>query len=723
MFFKLAYQNAKRSRQENLIYFFTLVIAVASFYIILALEKQDVITYLRTFESIAVDKLFALMPVLYVIALLLITFLVLFANRYQLDRRSREFGLYMVLGMRRRDLFAQLLAEGAITSCFALVAGIVVGGTLSEIVSLVTSRLVGQGIIGHQLSFSLPAVGWTALAFLLIQGIVSLVSGARMFSRELHDLLYGRINKKQAKGTAKGNLTALLVGLALLGASYVIVLRCFRLVQNELIVMALMLVAVLLCCVGTLLVIRGSARMIGLLASSSRQGQTRGLRTFTLRQFQEFIANKPLSVAASSLLVFFAVIFLSAGTSLILNSGTTKSSSVYDFTVMGEELEVQAVLSSTELEPFVADLNRMEMGYLKNDLGVDEAGMPIADADWSALREKIVSALPATVPAPIPEALGSYTSSAGDHPLLNLLNLVDQQMTGPCLVRESSYNKLLETAGYEPLSLAPDEATLYFNPLFLPVDAGQDSADYDLVLQEAASSNEALLRIGDHPLRLAPLPPMKDLVTDRSVTIAFALIVPDALFDEQTDPYNRSVYWNFCLPKTLAEEQGLLVPMKEAGNLLANSGLEFESYLQNFGRQLFYVVAGSYTLLYLGFLFLLVGCTVLALQFLTQMQQANKRYLTLSMLGAERAQLRRSLYSQVAAYFLLPLALAIVNGAIGLWVILGVMLPLIGDAPPVYYSAAAIAGLVILIELLYAAAVARSAEHALDKLQWKAGAE
>ena len=45
MFYKLILQNAKRSRQENLIYFGTLITAVASFYMILSLERQDVVLF------------------------------------------------------------------------------------------------------------------------------------------------------------------------------------------------------------------------------------------------------------------------------------------------------------------------------------------------------------------------------------------------------------------------------------------------------------------------------------------------------------------------------------------------------------------------------------------------------------------------------------------------------------------------------------------------------
>lgn len=45
MFFNLAWRNSKRSRNENLIYFLTMVTAVAAFYIVLSLGAQDVIRF------------------------------------------------------------------------------------------------------------------------------------------------------------------------------------------------------------------------------------------------------------------------------------------------------------------------------------------------------------------------------------------------------------------------------------------------------------------------------------------------------------------------------------------------------------------------------------------------------------------------------------------------------------------------------------------------------
>ena len=66
MFFNLAWRNSKRNRSENLIYFLTMVTAVATFYIVLSLGNQDVMRFLEEIESDAVNRLLTmLMPTVY----------------------------------------------------------------------------------------------------------------------------------------------------------------------------------------------------------------------------------------------------------------------------------------------------------------------------------------------------------------------------------------------------------------------------------------------------------------------------------------------------------------------------------------------------------------------------------------------------------------------------------------------------------------------------------
>ncbi|NJP41111.1 hypothetical protein HCH52_08610 [Oscillospiraceae bacterium HV4-5-C5C] len=65
MFFKQLHRQTKQDRQENGLYYSSLVIAIMAFYTLLSLPRQDVMLYLRTLESQALSKLFTLIPLIF----------------------------------------------------------------------------------------------------------------------------------------------------------------------------------------------------------------------------------------------------------------------------------------------------------------------------------------------------------------------------------------------------------------------------------------------------------------------------------------------------------------------------------------------------------------------------------------------------------------------------------------------------------------------------------
>lgn len=91
------------------------------------------------------------------------------------------------------------------------------------------------------------------------------------------------------------------------------------------------------------------------------------------------------------------------------------------------------------------------------------------------------------------------------------------------------------------------------------------------------------------------------------------MIVSDEVYYKYVAPDTVTVYYSFCIPRETVEKNGLLQSIMQAEKLLKPSGLYYESYLDNFGRQLFYVISGSYTTLYMGFMLLIIACAVLAL--------------------------------------------------------------------------------------------------------------
>ena len=702
MFFNLVFRNAKRSRKENLIYFATLVTAVISFYLILSLENQGVILYLKDFESEAVDRLFSLMPILYGFALFLLFFLVLFANRYQLDRRSKEFGMYLMMGMSQVRLFLLLLAESVLTSLLALGIGIGLGSLLAEIISLATSRLIGQGIIGHESSFSLLAVGYTILGFLAIQIVALLILAGSLSNRELDRLLYGQTAKKQNMGKTKNNWVTFTSGVLFLLGAYFLIIRYFWLVNIPMIALA-----VVLGIIGTILVIRGTARLLNALALRDRNAQ--GLKNFTIRQLQENIANRATAITVSSILMMFSLILLAEGGSTILSATKQldRDAAVYDFTLQGDNPAIQSFLTSAEMTPYVSHLNPLELAYMDQDVSFE----------WEELRQRIVARLPEGMADPTIESPDSYSITEDQSAAENLLWILAGRMGG-YLIRESNYNRLLEAAGEEPIQLKENELAVYMNS-----DYGFGAQPLlEEIIKESATEQTAMGEIAGEPFYLVPGLPMKDLVTDRSITIMSGLVVPDAFFEAYTKPNSREIYWNFTMPEAIIAEKGLMVPMKEASELISKKGFTFESYLQNFGRQLFYIIAGSYTMLYLSFLFLIIGCTVLALYFLTQFKQTMRRYQTLAFLGAKREQMRQSIRKQITWYFLFPLVPALISGTVGIiamktYIRFNVeFLPSIMKMLPFVFLMISV---FLLIQYIYARAVYKTATRELEQLNFK----
>lgn len=702
MFFNLVFRNAKRSRKENLIYFATLVTAVISFYLILSLENQGVILYLKDFESEAVDRLFSLMPILYGFALFLLFFLVLFANRYQLDRRSKEFGMYLMMGMSQVRLFLLLLAESVLTSLLALGIGIGIGSLLAEIISLATSRLIGQGIIGHESSFSLLAVGYTILGFLAIQIVALLILAGSLSNRELDRLLYGQTAKKQNMGKTKNNWVTFTSGVLFLLGAYFLIIRYFWLVNIPMIALA-----VVLGIIGTILVIRGTARLLN--AFALRDRNAKGLKNFTIRQLQENIANRATAITVSSILMMFSLILLAEGGSTIMSATEQldRDAAVYDFTLQGDNPAIQSFLTSAEMTPYVSHLNPLELAYMDQDVSFE----------WEELRQRIVARLPEGMADPTIESPDSYSITEDQSAAENLLWILAGRMGG-YLIRESNYNRLLEAAGEEPIQLKENELAVYMNS-----DYGFGAQPLlEEIIKESATEQTAMGEIAGEPFYLVPGLPMKDLVTDRSITIMSGLVVPDAFFEAYTKPNSREIYWNFTMPEAIIAEKGLMVPMKEASDLISKKGFTFESYLQNFGRQLFYIIAGSYTMLYLSFLFLIIGCTVLALHFLTQFKQTMRRYQTLAFLGAKREQMRQSIRKQITWYFLFPLVPALISGTVGIiamktYIRFNVeFLPSIMKMLPFVFLMISV---FLLIQYIYAKAVYKTATRELEQLKFK----
>lgn len=432
-----------------------------------------------------------------------------------------------------------------------------------------------------------------------------------------------RWQKKQRTGNPYVSFVSFAIGTVILLVAYWIVVEHFMAASG-----AMLLIAVLLGIIGTILFIRGLARILSIWAASIKHKATRGLYVFTLRQLHENVVNKYISISVASILMMLTIMLITDGSVRIMSYGSelTRGTSVYDFTVMGNDQIVEKYLSNEQIRPYVSNLNRMEIGNIKSTAS-DGISSPV---DWSKFRKQIVQHLPQDVVDPATQEDGMYSFGSDQPAALNLLGLIDTGSSSPYLLPVSSYNRLLDAAGEEQISLGNNEVVYYLNPDFLGNAQDETVTLLNQIAADAQANNEASLSINERPFYLVPSVPMKGLTADENIKIITALIVSDEIYSEFVNSDTCMVYWNFCIPNELVETKGLMLPIMEARDLLKPSGLYYESYLNNFGRQLFYVISGSYTTLYMGFMFLIIACALLALQFLTQMQTTKSRYLTLS---------------------------------------------------------------------------------------------
>ena len=611
MFYNLVNRNSKRNRKENGLFFISLIISIIAFYIILSLEKQDVIIFLKTMESQAVRKLFLLIPVLYGLSLFILFFLVYFAGKYQLERRSRELGMYLMLGMKRSKLLLMLFAEELWNSLLSLLIGVPVAVFISEVISLVTAKMVGLGIIGHSFSFSFSAVIGTIIGYFIIRFIAIIILSGKFSKKEVIELLSDFQGEKKREINKLNASFKLVLGIVLLIGAFTIAIMGLSWTN-----IMFLGITVILGLSGTFLLFQGMGVLFEIILK--KKNNINGLRMFTFRQLQESVFLKPNTLAISSLLVLMAISCFAYGIPIgyLYNS---KEAHFMDYTFEADEEEVESVISKLDLQNYIDEIYDINVGLFYG-------------SNFSA--EGLIN------------AVEKQEDGQDKNILLNNLKYFES----PYLISVNSYNKLLKLQGKELLNLKDNEVALYSDPQF------QVGA-----VMESALKERPTLYLEDQEYKLVDKCYTDSIVTDSLITIQYGLIVPEEVFNKYTKESNVSTYWNATLNKEFVKEMGLMQAISEVNEKLNTTEIYYESYLQNIGRELFYTVSASYTTIYLAVIFLIIANTVMGVQFLMHQQKTKKRYVSLTHLGANYEMLCKSARNQITWYFSLPIVVAAIS--------------------------------------------------------------
>lgn len=642
MFISLMRRNIQKNRKENSIYFVSLIISIIAFYVVLSLEKQDVMIFLKQMESSAVTRLLGLIAGVYGFSLLIIFFLIYFAEKYQLERRSHEYGMLLMLGMKRSRLFLWLMAEDIYSSAMALLIGLPVAVFLSEIISLVTAKLIGLGILEHQFTLSPSALLLTAVGFLGIKLVANVVLSSQMVKREPYHLMHDTQEEKQKVIHEKRSFVMLILGVLLLGAAYS--LAIMGITWSNLLYFSM---TIALGAIGTFLLVKGFCSIFSKL--TRKHAAKERLHVFTFRQLQENVFLRSGSLTISSLLVLVAIACMSYGIAVAVTNlqEGNRHSMDYTFESSDEESarEIQKLMKEKEVQKLIENWVDVKVSYLSTeDIMGEDTDISTHVYDTSGMLEAIQH---------LNKDERKYMEGRFIH------------RESPHIIALSGINALYRQKEEAEISLKEDEVLIYVDPEIY----GSEKKIYEAILRY-----NPWVKIDNKEYHIKAVC-SEDIVVDRSVTIGFGLILPDSDFMDYADKNNISTYWNAYLSKNLIEKKGLMKAIMEGNAYFNRSGLTYENYLQNMGRQLFYIVAASYLTIYLALIFLIIANTVISLQYLMQEKKSRRRYHTLICLGSTYQAVCTSARRQIRWYFGVSLGIAAVSSIFGVFSLFSGLLP------------------------------------------------
>ena len=185
MLSKLALRNVKRSLKDYIIYIVTVVMA---FSLIFAFNfvafSKDITELSSTMNNLKYAVIFVSIIIVFVIA-----WLINYTMRFMFEKRSKEFGTYMILGIEKKQINRLFLLENLILGLIAFTLSFFIGIIFGNLFSAVVMNLFEMP---YQISLQITAtpILLSILYFVLIYAFTLFRSSRRMKKMKIHDLLY-----------------------------------------------------------------------------------------------------------------------------------------------------------------------------------------------------------------------------------------------------------------------------------------------------------------------------------------------------------------------------------------------------------------------------------------------------------------------------------------------------------------------------------------------------
>lgn len=638
MLFNISLKNIRKSLKDYTVYFFTLILGVAIFYVFNAIDSQSVMLDVRENMMDIIKLMNDMLSGVSVFVSCILGFLIIYASRFLIKRRNKEFGIYLTLGMSKRKISAILFFETLLIGIVSLVAGLVIGTILSQFMSVIVANMFDDDMTKFKFIFSMKACIKTLIYFAIMYVLVMIFNTFSISRCKLIDLL--NAGKKTEKVTMKNPIVCTIVfviGVGILSYAYWMVTRGVESIN----IINKIGVPIALGCVATFLIFWSVSGFMIRIFTSIKSVYYKGVNSFVLRQFCSKINTTVFSTTVICIMLFITISVLSAALSM-------KDSLSKDLDSMCP-VDVQLAKYSYDA---------MSDAYATSQNMNEKDREMLEDSKLSIIETLNNSGFDAQKYFKDVVEYNIYNTGLTVKDTLGDINTDDYQFMADAIMPVMTigdYNSVARLYGNSTYELNDDEYIIV--------------ADYKnmVMIRNQALKKGIILSVNGKEYK-----PRYNECKDGFVKIGVQnmndgiLVVPDnAVKPQQVRNMGLSADYR---ADTKEERYSIETQLD---NLMKNISFKKSFISWNSRIDLAESSVGlgalvTFIALYLGIIFLISSAAILALRELSDSADNKERYGMLRKLGVDERMIDMALFKQIGIFFAFPLILALIHSVFGI---------------------------------------------------------
>lgn len=619
MYFKLALKNVKKSFKDYAVYFFTLIVGVSIFYMFNSIESQTLMLELTNTKHEMLETMSQVLSIISVFVAFILAFLIIYASGFLMKRRKKEFGIYMLLGMKKRKISRIILAETLLVGIISLIVGLVVGIGLSQLMSVVVANMFEANMTNFAFTFSSSALLKTCIYFTIIYLVIMIFNVISVNRCKLIDLIN---SKKKSEQVKLKNMTLcviiFLIAVAMLGYAYYNV----TINRNNLEKESQVLMQIILGIVSTFLIFWSLSGMLLKIVMTMKKTYYKGINAFVTKQLSSKINTTVISTTIICLMLFVTICIFSTAMSLndAMNDKIAELPNV-DIEINknkdgnGCSIKGEFKQNNIDTEKYFKEIHSLNIYNTNQVTQKDVLGETI---------EKVLE----------------------ENPSMKLALDGQEQM-----IKISEYNEIAKLLGKETFELENDQYIVI-----------SDQEYMNRIRSRALKTNPILNINGKQYIPKYEETKNVNLEIDSDMKNTGIIVVPDNAVSEDMKAINK-VFANYNTDdkkEKLKIEGEVKKSLQNFGHTYSITRQELADSSIGFGAMVVFLG------LYLGIVFLISSGAIIALKELSESNENKERYDVLRKIGCSEKVINRALFKQIGLFFLFPLLLAIIHSVPGI---------------------------------------------------------